>query len=147
MTQFPFTTFEWTRLSGVARAVVNATLAGDDVLHSASIRELYTTLSELRDKHGSHPILLETEADYTDDPTERIVLYERAARTAEEHRLQTHTIRIALARVLLNDVGQPGRAARELDACFHETLAQGDESERKEWRELRTECELALRTT
>jgi hypothetical protein len=68
---FPFSTDDWSRVQDAARAVVNATLAGDDVLRASRFEELRLVVAELRESCGDHPALLETEADFSGDPAER----------------------------------------------------------------------------
>ena len=136
MEGFPFTASEWAAVNAAAMSVVNAGLAGDDVLHAANLAELFDVLDGLRARYGEHPVLLETTADFTADAGDQIDLYRhrRAADTAAAHGLPTLTIRFDLARVLL-DVGRPGDAAGELAACEGE-LADGDEADRAAWAEL-----------
>jgi hypothetical protein len=140
MDAFPFTDEDWSRVSEAARAVVNATFAEDVVLHASLSKELLSVLSELRQKYGKHPAILETEADFTDDPAERIALYEQAKQAAQAGGLVSYSIRISLARVLLEEVEDAGRALQEWLACRDEVAACADESERREWKELQGEC-------
>ncbi len=145
MEPFPFTPDEWFQVSEAARAMVNATFINDAVLHDSAFKELQCLLSELRTKYGDHPALFETEADFTDDPAEQVSLYEQAKQVALAGGWVTYSIRISLARVLLEDLGDAGRALQELLDCRDEIIACADESERREWEELQKEC--ARRTT
>jgi hypothetical protein len=140
MDAFPFTEEDWSRVSEAGRAIVNATFAEDMVLHESLSEELFCVLSELRQKYGEHPAILETEADFTDDPAERIALYEQAKQAAQAGGLATYSIRISLARVLLEEVRDPGPALQELLACRDEVAAFAEESEWQEWMELQAEC-------
>ena len=106
MDQFPFSDDEWSRVRAAALEVLNATLADDLTLRSSYFEELRARLGELQAKHGEHPLLLETEADFCDDSEERLGLYLCALSLAESAGQTTHTIRIALARVLLADFGE-----------------------------------------
>jgi hypothetical protein len=144
MDAFPFGTADWSRVKEAALPVVNATFAGDSLLRESLLVELRRVLWELRDKYGDHPVLLETEADYIDDPGERRALYEVAGRTASDNGLPTYSIRIALARLLLDEFRLPAQAARELRECEPELATHADESERKEWAELLDQCERHL---
>jgi hypothetical protein len=58
--------------------------------------------------------------------------------------LATRSIRIAMARTLLEDLGDAQRAAAELSACRSEMLANGDENERRLWTDLWNECNARL---
>jgi hypothetical protein len=140
MEAFPFTAEEWSCVSEAARAVLNATFAEDDVLHASRFEELRCVLSELRGKYGQHPALLETEADFTEDPSTRVELYEQAKQFALAGGWVTYSIRISLARVLLEELGNPGQALQELMTCRDEVAACAAESEREEWHELQREC-------
>src|SRR5262249_3140678 len=92
---------------------------------------LLDVLANLRARHGDHPVLLETEADFTENDEVRIHLYRRAARTAAEHGLPTLSIRLSLAQTLL-DLNRPVEAREELTAC-REELTGADESDRESW--------------
>src|SRR5258707_1219218 len=82
---------------------------------------------------GQHPALLETEADFTDEPSERVALYEQAKQSALVGGWVTYSIRISLARVLLEELGDAGRGLQELLACRDEVTTCADKSERAEW--------------
>src|SRR4051794_1218594 len=127
MDGFPFTDEDWFRVSEGARAVVNATFANDVVLHASLSEQLFCVLSELRQKYGEHPAILETEADFTVDPTERVALYEQAKQVAQVGGWVTYSIRISLARVLLEELGEAGLALQELLACRDELAACADQ--------------------
>ena len=133
MQEFPFTAEEWDELKGPALAAVNARLAEDDVLRASAFVDLQEALAALRARHGEHPALLETEADFTEEPGEQVELYRRARDLAVAHRLPSLSIRLALARVLLDDLGRPAEARAELLACEDEVRKHDDESERQDW--------------
>jgi hypothetical protein len=140
MTTFPFTEADWHCVSEAARDVVNATFAEDAVLRSSLFAELRQVLAQLRGKYGQHPALLETEADFTNEPTERVALYENAKELAEDQGLITYSIRLSLARVLLEELQEADRALRELIACREEVATLADEGDRAQWVELQAEC-------
>ncbi len=143
MQPWPFSEAEWAAVSEAALPVVNAGLAEDSVLRASHLIGLLDVLAALRARHGDHPILLETEADFAEDDAERVALYRRAVYAAETHGIQTLTIRLSLSMVLL-DMGQWKAARDELRACEHE-LPQGDDSDRKSWAELVAESRQAER--
>jgi hypothetical protein len=120
--------------------VVNATLSEDEVLHASRFAELCCVLSGLRDTYGQHPVLLETEADFTDEPSERVALYEQAKQAALAAGLLTYSIRVSLARVLMDDLGDRGRALQELLVCQIEVAACANDRERQEWQEMQRQC-------
>jgi hypothetical protein len=132
--EFPFTGAEWDGVNEAALPLINATFAEDDALRASCLIELREVLGELRARHGDHPVLLETEADFAEDDAERVALYRRAAGIAAAHRLPTLGIRLSLAQVLLG-TGEPGAALAELLACESE-LVGGEEPERASWAKL-----------
>ena len=141
MQEFPFTAEEWQNASEATRALVNATLMDDEVLRAAKLAELQIVLTGLRDRYGEHPVLLETEADFTDSPENRVSLYERAEKLALEHRLPTYSIRLSFADVLLRDLAQPALAKAKLLQCHEGLLALGDKWDEGTWLELMAKCE------
>jgi hypothetical protein len=141
MDDFPFKQADWQRVDDVSTDVTNAALADDAVLRASQFAELVAVLEELRERYGDHPILLETEADFLDEPSLRVDLYRSAIRLAEQNALPTFTIRIALARVLLDEFADPKQAEKELAACHSELSRYADEYEKNEWCELMSKCE------
>lgn len=141
MDAFPFTNDEWDRVTQVTSLVTNATLADDDVLREHYWYELLDLLDSLRVKHGSHPVLLETEADFELEPARRVDLYRKALAAALLHQLPTFSIRIALARVLSQDFHRYIAAQVELLACQKEVEQNADEFERREWHDLYKEVQ------
>ena len=140
MEEFPFTHEEWQEVQHASTSLTNAILTDDGVVQASLFAELLEVLAGLRRRHGEHPTLLETAADFCDDPISRRDMYVSAIRLAEANRLPTSTIRISLAKVLLQDFNDPTRAACELSACKPELASRGDESEMQEWCELVRKC-------
>jgi hypothetical protein len=141
MDVFPFTQADWQRVEDASIPVTNAALADDAILHASYLVELQAVLEDLRDRYGDHPILLETEADFLDDPSLQLPLYRSAIRLAEQNDLPTFTIRISLAGLLLHELADPRQAKEELAACESELSRHADEWERKHWAELMRDCE------
>jgi hypothetical protein len=131
MDEFPFTKAEWEQVNAAVLDVANASLADDDVLQASCFLTAQEVLRSLRQKYGDHPVLLETEADISDENADRVVLYESAVRIATAHSLPTLSIRISFAGLLL-EMGRPDEARRELLACEGE-LSGSDEYERTQW--------------
>jgi hypothetical protein len=136
MEAFPFTRAEWQTVEDAALPVVKATFAEDEVLHESCFIELQCVLHSLRGRYRDHPVLLETEADFTGDPDVQRELYEQARDVAVQHGLPTASIRIALASLLLDDFNAIDAARDELTACRQEILDSGDEWEQSNWNEL-----------
>ena len=134
MKSWPFSKAEWASVKDAMLPVVNAGLAEDAVVQASHLIGLLDVLAGLRARHGDHPVLLETEADFTEDDGDRVSLYRRAVSVAEANGIQTLTIRLSLSWLLL-DMGQHDAARDELLACEGE-LADGDESDRASWAEL-----------
>lgn len=116
MAEFPFTALEWSAVSDAALLVVNAELAGDALLRESHFVGLLEVLAGLRGRYGDHPVLLETEADFTEDDSKQIALYRRAIGIAAMHGMETLSIRQSLTQVL-SDLGHSTEAASELLAC------------------------------
>jgi hypothetical protein len=100
-------------------------------------------LAELRTEHGDHAVLWETEADFADDPRERRELYEEAERLALIAGLVTYSIRISLAGLLLEELGDPTAAREKLIACEPELATHADEDDRRKWAKLMAQCAAA----
>ena len=125
-------------VSAATHALVNASLADDLVLGESLFQELVEVLDELRANWGDHPVLLETQADFHDEPTQRVELYRDALQLAEQHRLPTFTVRLSLARVLLDEFDDSRLAKIELIACQPDVVKNGDDGDRLEWAALKT---------
>lgn len=131
MEAFPFTNAEWDPLKDLADSILNANSAKDDALATSLRLDLLEQLAALRVRHGDHPVLLETIADYTEDAAEQVVLYRQAIEVAEAHGLPTLSIRMSFAPVLV-ELGEPMGALEELQACGREA-AGGSADERESW--------------
>ena len=140
MDEFPFSKEEWARVRAATHSVMNAALADDTTLRQSLMNELERVLEDLRCRYGDHPVLLETAADFQDTPTKQVGLYRSAIRLAEQNHLPTRSIRISLARVLLEDFGDASAAARELFACHGELRINADENDLAEWSQLLSKC-------
>jgi hypothetical protein len=131
MEAFPFTDAEWDPLKPVVDSILDAGRCDDDALAASLRLDLLDMLAVLRERHGDHPVLLETIADYTDDDAESAVLYRRAVAIAEEHGLPTLSIRQALAYTLMK-LGEPAAAVEEFHTCRCE-VPDADEDDRTWW--------------
>jgi hypothetical protein len=140
---FPFTKSEWEAVREAALPVVNAYY--DEILRASHFEALRDVLEQLQARHGEHPVLFETEADFTSDDEERICLYQLAVRLAAVHQLPTLSIRLSLARSLF-EVNRPSEAMTELDLCQAE-LAAADQDNRDSWSELLAACQQRLGPT
>lgn len=140
MEPFPFSEEEWSLVSDAAREATNAALMDDEILRASRVEDLIEALHSLREKYGSHPVLLETEADFTDDPSDSIALYKQAKRLAIEHALPTYTIRISLAQALVDHFGYADQARQELLACRDEVTEHREKHEQDQWSQLWREC-------
>ena len=53
-------------------------MADDKVVYESAKIEMQTILEDLKSRYGNHPVLIETEADFSDDAIQQINLYEQA---------------------------------------------------------------------
>lgn len=140
MHEFPFTAQEWDELSQTTLAMMNASLQEDETLRLHYWESVQTILEGLRDKYGNHPVLTETLADFEDSPETRVALYRQAIAEAVDNGLPTYSIRLSLARVLVDDFQSFDVANGELEACAEAIRQQDDTSLQAEWRELLQLC-------
>jgi hypothetical protein len=130
---------------GAARAVSRAAQAGDVEGRTARFADLRAVLAEVRRRRGDHPVLWELEADFTSDPGAAADLYRRAETAAAEAGLPTLSVRLSLARLLLKELGCPGKARTALLACSEELPAATDK-QAAAWEQLLAACERHLDT-
>lgn len=140
MDEFPFTQEDWQKLSEACRVLTNAALAEDPVLQASASLEFSALVEELRSTYGEHPALREVEADFAEDHMLRLDLYSRARDLARANGLSTLSIRLSLARELLDGVGDAIAARAELKACESELSAVGDGDDLTEWLSIWEEC-------
>ena len=112
--------------------LVNASEEEDDEVIAANLKNVFDLLEALAIKYGPHPVLYETKADILPNPAERVELYRQAIRLAESNALQTLTIRLSLAEVLIEDLLDFAAARKELEACKGELT----EEDLDEWQTL-----------
>lgn len=117
---FPFKHSEWQNVAELSHKLMQATLQDDLVLKLSYMSELQAYLSALRMSYPEHPVLTETEADFLDDPGERMRLYQKAILEAVKLKLPTASIRMSLAELLLEDLDKPAEAMEELTECKQE---------------------------
>jgi hypothetical protein len=139
---FPFSIEEWSSVEEAARDIVNASFQEDPILRAAGIESLKELLANLESRYGPHPVITETLADYTENPEEQVRLYCKARDEAANIGGPIHTIQIALAQVLLEEMNDPEGALAELLRGEHDLQAYSDENERREADRLRQGCEL-----
>jgi hypothetical protein len=120
MDELALTEEEWDMVQWAAGAVTAAAQANDPERRAARFADLRAILAELRGRKGNHPILWETEADFTPDPRVAADLYVRAERAAVDRRLPTLTIRLSLAKLLVEEMRRPAAARETLLACSDE---------------------------
>lgn len=131
MSPFPFTDDEWGSLEELALSFLNASFAEDLVLKESLRLDIIDLLENYLKKHGDHPVLLETIADYLEDSQERFKYYRNAIKIAELNSLPTLSIRMAFAGALLGD-SQLKAALEMLRSCGTE-LSDADEKDRVDW--------------
>lgn len=102
----------------------------DEVMKESRFSELRDCLYELKVLYPNHPVLTETEADFTDDPQRRRGLYEQALAQAASLEISSVSIRLSLAELLITDFKQPDLAMSLLETCKQE-LETMDPDERE----------------
>ncbi|MEJ0088734.1 MAG: hypothetical protein WDM80_03130 [Limisphaerales bacterium] len=87
----------------LAAGMTNATLADDHALAASLYQRLVHYHEEQLAAGRSHPFIIETLADYTDDPAQAIRYYEQALAMSRQMTSDepTHTILIALGEQLI----------------------------------------------
>jgi hypothetical protein len=141
----PYSAEEWDAIQWAARAVTRAAQAGDSEARAARFADFQSILNEVRQRHGHHPILWEMEADFTVEPRAAAELYVRAERAADSMGRSTVTIRLALARLLVDEMGQPEGAKLTLQSIIDE-LPRATNAQCALWAELLAKCEGQLPT-
>ena len=114
------------RVHELAVAIVNASGADDDALHDSLYQALRAYYDEQASLGRSHPFLTEAMADYTDDATEAVRLYELSleqARTFPDE--PTHTKMISLAQQFM-ELGRTEQAEAYLRDGRAEAVRRGD---------------------
>ena len=74
----------WSQVEEVAREIVNASEAGDELLVSVHTNRLMALLDKLEQEFGPHPEFYDTRADFLEDSSERMRLYQQALKLAVE---------------------------------------------------------------
>ncbi len=150
--EFPFLPEEWQEVNEAASEIVEASAMGDELLQTIKLDAMLDILATLREKYGDHPVLLETEADFIHDYFRRVDLYLSAIEESVRQNFPNYTIRISLARCLLeyesdhrpeNDEDQKESAAMAIEhlrACETEVMSIADEHDLNEWRRLVSAC-------
>jgi hypothetical protein len=116
------------RVHELALGIVNASEAGDGVLHASCCQALRAYFDEQTASGRSHPFLTEAVADYTDDVAESVRLYELALQQSREFPDEpTHTKMISLAEQLI-ELGRREQAEAYLRDGRAEAVRRGDAS-------------------
>jgi hypothetical protein len=138
-TKLPFTAGEWDAVRWAAGAVTEAAQADDADRRVARFADLRSILAELRGRYGNHPLLWETEADFTPEPLAAAELYRLAEAAAVAADWPTLSIRLSLARVLAEELDLRADARETLLACRDE-LPWSLEADCMAWATLLAAC-------
>src|SRR5687767_6567156 len=136
---FSLTEGEVDAVHWAAAAVSEAAKAGDEPRRKARFADLCSILLELRQRYGTHPLFFELEADFTQNPRDAADLYVWAERTALLHGLPTLSIRLSLARLLIEELGRSALGRETLLACQDE-LPLANERQCAAWNNLLAKC-------
>lgn len=129
-----------------ALAVVDTTMTENTELRVSRFSELQNVLAKLRKRYGEHPILLETEANFTDGAAAQMVIYKKAKTVAMKHGFPLLSICLSMAHLYLEELDDVHAARDELVACRNE-VADVMTHDRLDWCRLMTECNrLTLRS-
>jgi hypothetical protein len=74
----------WDRVFEKACDIANATRTANDPMYDVHREEMLELLNELEVEFGEQSRILDTRADYIDDPIERLRLYKKALELAKE---------------------------------------------------------------
>jgi len=146
MGDLPYTADEWDAIQWAAKAVTAAAHAGDPDGRAARFADLQSILAEVRQRHGDHPVLWELEADFNPVPRAAAELYVKAERASEAMGRSTVSVRLALARLLVEEMGQPEGAKLTLQSCIDD-LPSATEAQCAIWAQLLAECERQIPPT
>lgn len=140
MTRDGISTEEWDRVHAVAVDIVNASAIEDEVLCAHHTERLFDILDGLEAIYGRVPSILDTRADYTDDPTVAIALYEEALSVSEEPDL-TSLVLPSLIRLKIQERHPESSISVLLLRLIRLTNTDVSSFERDELRELQSEFE------
>jgi len=128
------------RILDLALAITNAVLADDEVLAMAHYQQLLAYHDEMHAAGSSHPFLVETLADHTQDDREALRIYQRALKMSHEWGPSepTQEILVGMARRWMV-LGNGEQAEACLRDAYAEALSRGDTETVKEIDELRKE--------
>lgn len=126
------------RVRDLTLSITNATLADDAALADSHYQQLLAYYEETEKAGTSHPFLVETLADYTDDDREAIGFYLQALAISREsgRKEPTQTILVGMANRWI-ELGNEEQAAACLRDAYAEALSRGDSDTLKEIEELR----------
>jgi hypothetical protein len=111
----------------LAAEITNATMADDDALADSLYQRLRVYHEEQLAAGGSHPFIIETLADYTDDPAHALGYYEQALAMSRQMTGDepTHTIIICLGERLI-ELGRREQAEAFIRDGLAEAIRRGD---------------------
>jgi hypothetical protein len=106
-------------------AIVNATLAGDDIVCATNYEQLREFCEQQTATGRGSGFMWEALADVADNPTERLTYYERALVLARHNSEPTHTVLLAIGQ-LYAEASNWARAEPLLIAARQEAIAWSD---------------------
>lgn len=142
--EFPFSEEEWQHVTSRTHSVMNADLQDQSELRKYHFSELVIFLDILRSRYGDHPVLLETQADFDSDGARQILLYYKAIEIAEEKNYPTLSIRLSLARLLIDEFHDYATANETLRSCRAAALVDADRRVIDQWTEMANICSTEL---
>lgn len=113
------------RVHEVLLTIVNASLAGDDVLYAAYYEQLREFCEQQTAAGRGSGFMWEALADVTEDSTERLAYYERSLALARHNSEPTHTVLLAIGQHHA-EAGDWLRAEPLLIAARQQAITSGD---------------------
>jgi Ni,Fe-hydrogenase I large subunit len=143
MDKFPFSKDEWGEIEDISYEMVNSVYMYDKV-STEIFSKFLAIIKKLETKYGRHPVLVETLADFTDDPKERKKLYTEALEIATKHGLPTISIRNTFATLLIEEFQDHSMANQILEPTDREIEQHDDELDIAEYYRLKRKLTIKL---
>jgi len=143
MDKFPFSKDDWGEIVDIECDMANF-LEREDEDSPELFSKFLGIIKKLENKYGRHPVLLETLADFTDDPEESKKLYTEALEIATKNGLPTITIRISFAESLIDYFDNNAYALQILKSADNEIKQHTDEWNVKEYYRLKRKLTIQL---
>ena len=143
MHKFPFSKDEWDEIVDISCDMVNF-LEREDEDSPELFTKFLDIINKLENKYGRHPVLLETLADFTDEPKVCKKLYTEALEIAKKHGLPSISIRNTFANLLIEDFQDYSMALQILQAGDKEIKKHDDKYNIEQYFKLKRKLTIKL---